>query len=330
MKQLKKKRTAEGKVIHLKFEDYNLARDLFGSEDRHLKSIERMFGIDIHVRGNDLRLEGRDQDVEAGERVLNKLYELLNRGDPIMGEEIGHALKVLSRDAEADVETLLRDAIFLPARHKAILPRTQAQKRYVHLIKENDIVFSVGPAGTGKSYLAVAMAVTAVLRKEFRRIVLARPAVEAGEKLGFLPGDMQQKVNPYLRPLYDALHDMLEVERVEEMIEEDIIEIAPIAFMRGRTLHDAFVILDEAQNCSYHQMKMCLTRLGPNSKMVITGDVTQIDLPRGTPSGLLEAMRILKGAEGIAFHAFTSQDVVRHPLVQRIVAAYQIDEDDQS
>ncbi|OGQ22154.1 MAG: phosphate starvation-inducible protein PhoH [Deltaproteobacteria bacterium RIFCSPLOWO2_02_FULL_44_10] len=315
--------TDADKVIHLNFEDNNVARDLFGTEDKHLKSLERMLGIDIHVRGNDLRIEGGHGDVETGERILNKLYGLLKRGYPILGSEIENALSLLSRDVNLDIESLLSDSIFLPAKRRAIVPRSTGQKLYIDAIRKNDIVFCIGPAGTGKTYLAVAMAVTALLRKEYKRIVLARPAVEAGEKLGFLPGDMQAKVNPYLRPIYDALYDMLEVERVEELIQSDVIEIAPIAFMRGRTLHKAFVILDEAQNCNYHQMKMCLTRLGTDSKMVITGDVTQIDLPQTVRSGLLEAQRILHHEPGLIFHELKSSDVVRHPLVQRIVEAYQ-------
>jgi len=318
-----KKMTDADKVIHLNFEDNNVARDLFGTEDKHLKSLERMLGIDIHVRGNDLRIEGGHGDVETGERILNKLYGLLKRGYPILGSEIENALSLLSRDVNLDIESLLSDSIFLPAKRRAIVPRSTGQKLYIDAIRKNDIVFCIGPAGTGKTYLAVAMAVTALLRKEYKRIVLARPAVEAGEKLGFLPGDMQAKVNPYLRPIYDALYDMLEVERVEELIQSDVIEIAPIAFMRGRTLHKAFVILDEAQNCNYHQMKMCLTRLGTDSKMVITGDVTQIDLPQTVRSGLLEAQRILHHEPGLIFHELKSSDVVRHPLVQRIVEAYQ-------
>src|SRR3989338_316597 len=318
-----KKMTDADKVIHLNFEDNNVARDLFGTEDKHLKSLERMLGIDIHVRGNDLRIEGGHGDVETGERILNKLYGLLKRGYPILGSEIENALSLLSRDVNLDIESLLSDSIFLPAKRRAIVPRSTGQKLYIDAIRKNDIVFCIGPAGTGKTYLAVAMAVTALLRKEYKRIVLARPAVEAGEKLGFLPGDMQAKVNPYLRPIYDALYDMLEVERVEELIQSDVIEIAPIAFMRGRTLHKAFVILDEAQNCNYHQMKMCLTRLGTDSKMVITGDVTQIDLPQTVRSGLPEAQRILHHEPGLIFHELKSSDVVRHPLVQRIVEAYQ-------
>jgi phosphate starvation-inducible PhoH-like protein len=321
------KKKAGAKVITLRFDDNNLARDLFGAEDRHLKKLEAKLGLDIHVRGSDVKLKGEPNKVEVGEKILNQLYRLLKNGYPIMGADIEQAIRLIAQNGTADFEQLFTDTIFLPARRSAIAPRTPAQREYLHLIRENDIVFSIGPAGTGKTYLAVAMAVASLHRREFKRIVLARPAVEAGEKLGFLPGDMQEKVNPYLRPVYDALYDMLEVDRVQELMSNDTIEVAPLAFMRGRTLHDSFVILDEAQNSSYHQMKMCLTRLGVNSKMVVTGDVTQIDLPEGARSGMLEAWRILKGTRGMAFHKFTDVDVVRHELVQDIIRAYQRSEE---
>ncbi len=319
----------EGKVLTLRFDDNQLARDLFGAEDSHLRSLERNLGLAIDVRGADLKLRGRETDVEAGERILNQLYNLLKKGYPILGSDIEMAFRVIARDRNADIETLFADSIFLPAKRKVIVPRSPAQKEYLHKMRENDIVFAVGPAGTGKSYLAVAQGVASLLRKEYKRIILARPAVEAGESLGFLPGDMQEKVNPYLRPLYDALHDMMDADRVQELIDEGVIEIAPLAFMRGRTLHRAFIILDEAQNCSYLQMKMCLTRLGMESKMVVTGDVTQIDRPKGSRSGLLEAWHILQRRPGIAFHRFTEVDVVRHPLVSEIILAYQEHEEDE-
>lgn len=321
-----KKRGSSEKVVRLSFDSNNVARDLFGAEDRHLRSLEGALGIDIQVRGTDLRLVGKHSGVEAAELILNRLYTFLKKGYPILGSDLERAVDMLSRDPHLDIEGIVSNTIFLPTRRRVIMPRSPAQKQYIDLIRTNDIVFSIGPAGTGKTYLAVAMAVVALLRKEFQRIILTRPAVEAGEKLGFLPGDLQEKVNPYLRPLYDALYDMLEADRVQEMIDEDIIEIAPIAFMRGRTLHGAFVILDEAQNCNERQMKMCLTRLGVDAKMVITGDITQIDLPEQVPSGLLEARRILHGEPGIAFHEFTEADVVRHALVQSIVRAYQREE----
>lgn len=323
-----KKRTSEGaKVLTLKFEDNALARDLFGAEDRHLRSLENRLGIEIDVRGADVHLHGVPKDIETGEKILNELYRLLKKGYPILGTDIERAMKLLARDRDADLESLFSASIFLPARKRVIMPRSPGQKTYVEAIRNHDVVFTIGPAGTGKSYLAVAVAVACLLKKEYDRIILARPAVEAGEKLGYLPGDMQEKVNPYLRPLRDALYDMLDVDKVEELIADDIIEIAPIAFMRGRTLHRAFIILDEAQNCSYHQMKMCLTRLGMDSKMVVTGDVTQIDLPSGQRSGLLEAWRILRDSTEIAFHEFTEADIVRHPIVTDIVGAYQRDEE---
>lgn len=317
-----KKRVSSGNVVTLRFDDNNLARDLFGSEDHHLRTLEKGLGIEISARGNSLELRGGMRNLEVAEDVLNKLYGLLKRGYPIIGSDVERAFRLISRDKNVDVENLFAESIFLPAKRRIIMPRSPAQKAYLEAIKANDVIFSIGPAGTGKSYLAVAMAVASLLKKEFERIVLARPAVEAGEKLGFLPGDMVEKVNPYLRPLYDALYDMLEADRVAELIEEDRIEIAPIAFMRGRTLHNSFIIIDEAQNTSYLQMKMCLTRLGMGSKMVITGDVTQTDLPLGCKSGLLEALRILKGCEGIYFHRFTDVDIVRHPIVTNIVNAY--------
>ncbi len=323
----KKRSTAENKIVTLRFDDNRLARDLFGAEDRHLKSLEDKLGIDIDVRGADLRLHGIPTSVEIGERILNQLYRMLKKGYPIMGADIERAMKLIAIDKDTDLESLFSESIFLPAKKKAIVPRSPGQKAYLEAIRRYDVIFSIGPAGTGKSYLAVAMAVASLLKKEFDRVILARPAVEAGEKLGFLPGDMQEKVNPYLRPLRDALYDMLDVDKVETLILEDVIEIAPIAFMRGRTLHRAFIILDEAQNCSYHQMKMCLTRLGMDSKMVVNGDVTQIDLPPGERSGLLEAWRILRGHRDMAFHEFTEADIVRHPLVSDIVEAYQRDEE---
>ena len=323
----KKGATKQAKVVTLKFDDNRLARDLFGAEDRHLKVLESKLAVDIDVRGGDLQIHGPEGDVEASERILNQLYSMLKKGYPIMGSDIERALAAISRNRNTDLESLLAQSIFLPAKKRAIVPRSPAQKEYLERIRDYDIVFSIGPAGTGKTYLAVAMGVAALLKKEYDRIILARPAVEAGEKLGFLPGDMVEKVNPYLRPLYDALYDMLDAERVEDLIADDVIEIAPIAFMRGRTLHRAFIILDEAQNCSYQQMKMCLTRLGVDSKMVVNGDVTQIDLPSGQRSGLLEAWRILDGSAGIAFHSFTDVDVVRHGLVCDIVKAYQRDEE---
>ncbi|MDO8494886.1 MAG: PhoH family protein [Deltaproteobacteria bacterium] len=312
----------QAKVVHLKFEDHKAARDLFGTQDKHLKSIEKSLGVDIHVRGSDIQLEGQPTEVEIGQKVLNELYAMIKKGYPIMGEDIEQAVRMFSKNANTNLKDFFLDTIFIPAKKKAITPRSVAQKEYIEKIRKNDLVFGVGPAGTGKTYLACAVAVASFIKKEYQRLILCRPAVEAGEHLGFLPGDIQAKINPYLRPLYDALYDMLEPEQVARMIENDEIEIAPLAFMRGRTLHKSFIILDEAQNCTPMQMKMCLTRLGIDSKMVVTGDITQIDLPEGSYSGLLEALKILKGVEGIEMHAFHDVDVVRHPLVKKLVNAY--------
>lgn len=323
---VKKKARQTHKSVTLRFDDNRLARDLFGAEDACLRLLEETLGIGIDVRGADVRLRGTPKGLEAGERILNELYRMLKKGYPIAAADIERAMTMLMRNRDTDLESLFSAPIFISAKKRMIVPRSPGQKAYIEAMRDHDIVFSIGPAGTGKSYLAVAMAVAALLRKDYDRIILARPAVEAGEKLGYLPGDMQEKVNPYLRPLRDALYDMLDAEKVETLMAEDVIEIAPIAFMRGRTLHRAFIILDEAQNCSYQQMKMCLTRLGADSKMVITGDVTQIDLPTGERSGLLEAWRILKDHREIAFHAFTEADIVRHPLVSDIVEAFQRDE----
>lgn len=322
---MKEKQTAQ-KIIRLKFDDNKLARDLFGVQDKHLKSIEKTLGIDIHVRGENIRLEGEPTDVALGEKVLNELYTLIKKGYPVMGSDIEQALRTLTRDANASLESVFLDTIFIPSRRKVITPRSLAQKEYIDAIRQNDLVFGIGPAGTGKTYLAVAVAVVSLLKKQYRKLILCRPAVEAGERLGFLPGDIQEKINPYLRPLYDALYDMLDVEQVNRMMENDAIEIAPLAFMRGRTLHHSFIILDEAQNCWPMQMKMCLTRMGVDSKMVVTGDITQIDLPEGKYSGLLEALRILNGVEGISIHSFSEKDVVRHPLVKKVVKAYEKEE----
>lgn len=319
---MKPKESAQ-KIIHLKFDDNRIARDLFGSGDQHLKSLEKTLGVDIHVRGTDLKIEGSPTDVQLGEKVLNELYQMIKKGYPIMGSDIEQAIRTLTRNSKMSLESVFLDSIFIPARKKAITPRSVGQKDYIEAIRKNDLVFGIGPAGTGKTYLAVAVAVAALMKKQYRRLILARPAVEAGERLGFLPGTMQEKVDPYLRPLYDALYDMLEVEQVDRMIENDEIEIAPLAFMRGRTLHNSFVILDEAQNCTTMQMKMCLTRLGLDSKMVVTGDITQIDLPNGQESGILDAMRVLEGVEGISIHYLTEADVVRHPLVKRVIKAYE-------
>jgi phosphate starvation-inducible PhoH-like protein len=265
---------------------------------------------------------GTPERVAIARSLLEQLYALCKQGAPLDAEDISRAIGVLTIDDRAAIKEVFRDTVLMASRARPITPKSLAQKRYVDAIRQKDIVFGIGPAGTGKTYLAMAMAVRALVDKEVKRIILARPAVEAGEKLGFLPGTMAEKVNPYLRPLYDALHDMMDFERAEQLIERGTIEVAPLAFMRGRTLNDSFVILDEAQNSTGEQMKMFLTRLGYNSKAVITGDVTQVDLPTGQRSGLLEARALLANIEGIAMCTFSEIDVVRHPLVQEIIRAY--------
>jgi phosphate starvation-inducible PhoH-like protein len=295
---------------------------LLGRNDDHLRTLEHELDVRIVARGHDITLRGEEQQVKKAERALAQLAELVRSGAPLRGVEVRAALKMLSVDEDADLKSVFTDAIPVPSRKKWIAPKTLGQKRYVDAIRKHDMVFAIGPAGTGKSYLAVAMAVSALMKREVVRIVLTRPAVEAGERLGFLPGDLYEKVHPYLRPLYDALYDMLEAEKVQSLMEKGAIEIAPLAYMRGRTLNDSFIILDEAQNSTTEQMKMFLTRLGFSSKMVITGDVTQVDLPASRGSGLIEVQRILRDVEGIRFVYFDDRDVVRHHLVSAIVRAY--------
>jgi phosphate starvation-inducible PhoH-like protein len=279
--------------------------------------------LSISIRGNTLSICGPSPNDEIAERLLKQLYPLAREGYPISRTDIDQGVRLLSQNGEAKLKDLLTDTVFTSPGKRPITPKTPQQKAYVKSIQTHDMVFGIGPAGTGKTYLAMAMAMAAFAKKQLRRIVLARPAVEAGERLGFLPGDLYEKVNPYLRPLYDALHDMTDFEKAARMIERGDIEVAPLAFMRGRTLNDSFVILDEAQNTTSEQMKMFLTRLGYSSKAVITGDITQIDLPDGTRSGLVEAYEILRHIEGIDFVVFTEQDVVRHHLVQEIIKAYE-------
>jgi phosphate starvation-inducible PhoH-like protein len=295
---------------------------LLGRNDDHLRTLESELDIRIVARGHDVLLEGPEDQVRKGERALVQLAELVRAGAPLRAGEVRAALRMLSDDEAADLKSVFADAILVPSRKKWIAPKTLGQKRYVDAIRNCDMVFAIGPAGTGKSFLAVAMAVNALMRREVARIVLTRPAVEAGERLGFLPGDLYEKVHPYLRPLYDALYDMLEAEKVASLREKGAIEIAPLAYMRGRTLNDSFIILDEAQNSTSEQMKMFLTRLGFNSKMVITGDVTQVDLPASRGSGLIEVQKILKDVADVRFVYFDDQDVVRHRLVSSIIRAY--------
>ncbi len=294
---------------------------LSGPNGAHLTALEKELGVALGLRGDTIRLQGGAAEVALVERILAELIEVLDRRD-LSGEEIARAARTLAAHPELRLRELFDDVVLRTSSKRVIAPKGVAQQRYISAIRHNDIVFGVGPAGTGKTYLAMAMAVGALMDRSVKRIILTRPAVEAGEKLGFLPGDLAEKVNPYLRPLYDALHDMMEDARVAMLIERGTIEVAPLAFMRGRTLNDAFVILDEAQNTTAEQMKMFLTRLGFRSRAVITGDITQVDLPHGQPSGLADAERLLRGIEGISFNYFTEVDVVRHPLVQKIVRAY--------
>jgi len=308
---------------HFDVGDEALAVQLFGQQNKHLRLIEKKLGIRLGSQGTCIHLSGDTSQVEVGVRLFEELCLLLNEDMPLYPTDIDYAIRILSSDSSTSLRDIFFDTVYVSVRNKVIAPKSMAQKNYIDHIRANDVVFGIGPAGTGKTYLAMAMGVAALMRKEVRRIMLVRPAVEAGEKLGFLPGDLAEKVNPYLRPLYDALYDMIEIEKVQAMVEGGVVEVAPLAFMRGRTLNDAFVILDEAQNTTAEQMKMFLTRLGFGSRAVITGDITQIDLPRDNQSGLLHAIEVLVGVPGIAFTHFSDRDVVRHPIVQAIVQAYQ-------
>ncbi len=299
------------------------AESLFGTYDENLKQLESQFGVRIRTSGSELIVEGDAPDVARAEKVLDQLSTLMRGGYRLGKGDVKTAAQLVAQDDNVELsEYFLRSATRTSGKRQ-VVPKSVTQKKYLDAIEQFDIVFGIGPAGTGKTYLAMAQAVSFLLAKRVSRIILARPAVEAGEKLGFLPGDLQEKVNPYLRPLYDALYDMIEMERAERLLERGTIEVAPIAFMRGRTLNDAFVILDEAQNTTSEQMKMFLTRLGFGSKAVITGDITQIDLPTGRQSGLVEAMKVVGHVEGISFIHFDDKDVVRHQLVQQIVKAYE-------
>ena len=296
---------------------------LFGEFDKNLRFLEDSSGVGIKARGNKLSIEGDDAAVLTVERVLKDLAELVGNGYALKLEDVKLAMRAHETDPEVSIKEIFAVPVLEGTHKKQISPKTENQKLYVEAIKNYDIVFGIGPAGTGKTYLAMAMAVSALLRKEVNRIILTRPAVEAGERLGFLPGDIYEKVHPYLRPLYDALYDMMDAEKVGRLIERGTIEIAPLAFMRGRTLNDSFIILDEAQNTTAEQMKMFLTRMGFGAKSVITGDITQVDLPPERASGLIEVINILEPVKGIKFVRFSDKDVVRHRLVQQIIKAYQ-------
>ena len=311
-------------ACEIAFTGDNLLREIFGERDENLRSLEASFQVRIGFRGEEIRVIGESEKVRRVEKLFQDFQTLRRQGISLAAVDFQYAVRTLQENPEADLVSIFSDTIFVSAKGRRITPKSLNQKRYVEAIRNSDMVIGIGPAGTGKTYLAMAMALSALLRKDVLRIVLARPAVEAGEKLGFLPGDIAEKVNPYLRPLYDALHDMMDFERANRLLERGVIEIAPLAFMRGRTLNESFVILDEAQNSTSEQMKMFLTRLGFGSRAVITGDITQVDLPSEKMSGLVEVQGILREIENIRFVYFSERDVVRHPLVQEIIKAYEV------
>lgn len=305
-------------------DDIGAAAEIFGKHDEHLAQIEKVLGVRFVARGQELVITGEKAKVEQAREVLTQLQKFYLAGNRLTVHEVSYAVKAAQNGVDNALGNLARDVALVTPRGRQIKPKTIGQQKYVEAIKNHDVVFAVGPAGTGKTYLAVVMAIKALRNKEVGRLVLTRPAVEAGEKLGFLPGDLQEKIDPYLRPLYDSLYDVLGVENTQKYLEKHIIEIAPLAYMRGRTLEDSFIILDEAQNTTPEQMKMFLTRLGFGSKAVITGDITQIDLPRGQVSGLINALKVLKDVKGLAIHTLTGEDIVRHPLVEEIIKAYEL------
>ena len=308
--------------IRININEYNYISELFGNFDENIKMIEEKYDVSIVSRQDEIVILGNNDNVKTAEQLIYRLTDILKSGEGLDSQKIKYAMKLLEEGQGEKIRSLLEGVIAVSARGKQIKPKTLGQKKYAEAIKNNDVVFGIGPAGTGKTYLAMAMAVTAFKNKEVSRIILTRPAVEAGESLGFLPGDLQEKVDPYLRPLYDALYDILGGEIFLKYKERGMIEVAPLAYMRGRTLDDSFIILDEAQNTTKEQMKMFLTRLGMGSKAVVTGDITQIDLPKGKESGLKQVIDILSDIKGISFVFLTENDVVRHELVQRIIKAY--------
>ncbi len=314
---------SENQQTSLTFSDIDLTRRLFGEHNRNLQRIAEAIDISIHTRGNTVFFRGDPIAARLAKNILQQLYGLLQEKYPIYPNDVDYAVRILSEDDRINLKDIFLDTIYITAKKRPVIPKSVTQKEYIDAIRSSDMVFGIGPAGTGKTYLSMAMAVSALSKGKVSRIILTRPAVEAGETLGFLPGDLAEKVNPYLRPLYDALHDMMRFEKVSNLIEQGVIEVAPLAFMRGRTLNDSFVILDEAQNTTSEQMKMFLTRMGFSSKAVITGDITQIDLPPDKPSGLVEAKNILQKIKGIRFVFFSKEDVVRHGLVQKIIKAYE-------
>ena len=314
---------SDSQPTRLTFPDNDLAKQLFGDYNSNLQRIADAVDIAIHARGNTVFIQGDSIAADLAKNVLDQLYGLLKEKFPIYPNDVDYAVRILSADDNIKLKDIFLDTVYVTSKKRSVIPKSLAQKEYIDAIRSSDMVFGIGPAGTGKTYLAMAMAVSALSKREVDRIILTRPAVEAGEALGFLPGDLAEKVDPYLRPLYDALHDMMRFEKVSTLIEKSIIEVAPLAFMRGRTLNDSFIILDEAQNTTSEQMKMFLTRIGFNSKAVITGDITQIDLPSGKPSGLIEAKNILQDIDDIKIVFFSKNDVVRHGLIQKIIKAYE-------
>lgn len=312
------------KEIIINIENIEQAANLFGKFDENIKLIEDGLDVNIVIRDNNIKISGEKENVESAGKLFTKLLNMIEEGEVITNQDVLYSIRLIDSGEEKKLQNILSDIVCITSRGKQIRCKTYGQTKYVNAIRNNQIVFGIGPAGTGKTYLAMAMAVSAMKNREVGRIILTRPAVEAGEKLGFLPGDLQEKVDPYLRPLYDALYDIMGAETFQKYLEKGLIEVAPLAYMRGRTLDDSFIILDEAQNTTPEQMKMFLTRLGFGSKAIITGDITQIDLPKGRKSGLKEVIEILNGIEGIEFVLLKEQDVIRHPLVGKIIKAYEI------
>ena len=315
-------RIQNGSTKEINFIDNTVTKQLFGEHNKNLSEIESLFDTKVYSRGNKLNLHGESTNVDSAEKLLKEIYRLIDKGYSPDPGDFGLASKILN-DNKIPLEDIFLDTVCISTRKKLISPKSINQKLYIEAMRNHDIVFGIGPAGTGKTYLAMAIAVSSLINKEVSRIILVRPAVEAGEKLGFLPGDLLQKIDPYLRPLFDALYDMMDIEKASSLIERGTIEIVPLAYMRGRTLNDAFVVLDEAQNTTTTQMKMFLTRLGFSSRAVITGDLTQVDLPKEQKSGLVEAESLIKEIEEISFVYFSKKDVVRHPLVKQIIEAYE-------